>query len=72
MSDVVRLSINLTPDVADKLKSVANIKGITLTDAANIAISLLHFTETEKAQGHKIAVVQNVNGVDKIHEVKTP
>ena len=67
--DVVRLSINLAPDVAGVLKGLAKRKRINVTEAVRRAIAVWNFVETENAKGNKIAVVENVGGTDRLREV---
>ena len=67
--DVVRLSINLAPDVAHVLKSLAKSKRINVTEAVRRAIAVWNFLENEHAKGNKIAVVENVGGTARLREV---
>ena len=45
-TDTVRLSINLGPAVADRLKDYTNRNGVTATEAIRRAISLLDFADS--------------------------
>lgn len=54
--EVVRLSINLAPDVAQVLTDWAQKKQISATEAVRRAIAVWNFVETEIANGNKIAV----------------
>lgn len=55
---VVRLSVNLAPEVADVLTGWAAKKGISATEAVRRAIAVWNFVETEIANGSKVAVVE--------------
>jgi hypothetical protein len=48
---VVRLSVNLLPDVADELKQYASRKGISVTEAVRRAITVLTFVENAQSRG---------------------
>lgn len=67
--DVVRLSINLAPDVAKTLKELAKSKNISITEAVRRAIAVWRFMEAETGRGNRIAVVETVNGKDSLREV---
>ncbi|MFJ2834622.1 hypothetical protein ACIO52_04600 [Nocardia sp. NPDC087230] len=69
-SDVVRLSINLAPDVADVLRKWAGKKRISATEAVRRAIAVWNFIETEKANGNRLAIVESLpGGEERIREV---
>lgn len=67
--DVVRLSVNLAVDVAQVLKSLAAKKNISVTETVRRAIAVLNFVESETAKGNKIAVVEKIDGKDRVREV---
>lgn len=48
---LVRLSVNLSPDVADALKQYASRKGISITEAVRRAITVLMFVENAQSRG---------------------
>ena len=48
---LVRLSVNLNPDVADALKQYASRKGISVTEAVRRAITVLTFIENAQNRG---------------------
>lgn len=50
----VRLNINLSEETANQLKSIADEKGITYTEAVRRAIEVMRFFEDEKAKGRTI------------------
>jgi predicted transcriptional regulator len=54
--EVVRLSVNLAPDVADALKRLAKSNGVTLTEMVRRAISTEHFIEEQRAAGNKVLI----------------
>ncbi|WP_328712284.1 hypothetical protein [Nocardia salmonicida] len=69
-SDVVRLSINLAPDVAAVLRNWADKKRISVTEAIRRAIAVWNFIETEKANGNRLAIVESLpGGGERIREV---
>ena len=55
-NDVVRLSVNLAPDVAATLKEIAAQNHISVTEAVRRAIGVLKFIQDETAQGNDILV----------------
>ena len=55
---VTRLSVNLSREVADALKSIATERGITLTEAIRRAISTQKFIEDVLDRGGKILIVE--------------
>jgi hypothetical protein len=55
---VTRLSVNLSPEVADALRSIAAEHGITITEAVRRAISIQNYVETALQQGAKILVAE--------------
>jgi Ribbon-helix-helix protein, copG family len=55
---VTRLSVNLSREVADALKSIASERGITLTEAIRRAISTQKFIEDVLDKGGKILVLE--------------
>lgn len=68
-ADVVRLSINLAPDVAAILRDWAGRKSISATEAVRRAIAVWHFVESEKAKGNRIAVIEGSGKNERIREV---
>ena len=48
---LVRLSVNLSPDVAEELKKYAGRKGISVTEAVRRAIAVLSFVDDAQARG---------------------
>ncbi len=68
-ADVVRLSINLAPDVATALKDLASARGLSITEAVRRAIAVWKFVEDERARGHRLAVVESDGKTERIREV---
>jgi hypothetical protein len=48
---LVRLSVNLSPDLANELKQYAGHKGISITEAVRRAIAVLTFVENAQSRG---------------------
>lgn len=48
---LVRLSVNLSPEVADELKQYASRKGVSITEAVRRAITVLTFVENAQSRG---------------------
>jgi hypothetical protein len=53
---VVRLSVNLNPQVADEIKGYADRKGISITEAVRRAISVLAFVDGAQSRGASLNV----------------
>ncbi|WP_280389868.1 hypothetical protein [Nocardia wallacei] len=53
-ADVVRLSVNLSPDVAAVLHELMEKRGTTATETIRRAISVLYFLETETENGGEL------------------
>jgi|HubBroStandDraft_1064217.scaffolds.fasta_scaffold216424_1 hypothetical protein len=53
---LVRLSVNLSPSVAEPLKSYAGRKGVSVTEAVRRAISILMYVDDVQARGASINV----------------
>lgn len=68
-ADVVRLSINLAPDVASILREWASKKRISATESVRRAIAVWNFIETEKSKGNRIAVIEGTGKNERIREV---
>lgn len=51
---VVRLSVNLTPEVADELKDYASRKGVSVTEAVRRAITVLTFVDNAQSRGASV------------------
>lgn len=59
---VVRLSVNLAPDVADTLKKNAQRKGLSITEAIRRAIAVWAFLEEAKRKGQRLALIEDLGG----------
>ena len=55
-AETVRLSINISPAVADTLKSVAKRNGWTNTEAVRRAISILAFVDSANRRGASLNI----------------
>lgn len=66
---VVRLSVNLSPDVAEVLKRRANTKGISLTEAVRRAIAVWDMMEDEKATGNQLATIERTPNGKRVREI---
>ena len=56
---LVRLSVNLGPEVADSLKDYANRKGVSITEAVRRAIAVLGFIDDAQTRGASLQVEEN-------------
>jgi predicted transcriptional regulator len=54
MSEVVRLSVNLSQETAAALKNLANDQGLSMTEVMRRAISIYKFVIDERDAGRKI------------------
>lgn len=68
-ADVVRLSVNLSPDVGKLLKDLVKRKRISLTEGVRRAIAVWNFLELERDKGNRIAIIENDGGKDRVREV---
>lgn len=66
---VIRLSINLAPDVAEVLLRRKKAKGISITEAIRRAIAVWDFVETEKALGHRLALIECDGDKERVREI---
>lgn len=53
---VVKLSVNLSEDVAGALKDLATHEGISMTEALRRAIGTEKFLRDEISKGHKVLI----------------
>jgi hypothetical protein len=56
---LVRLSVNLGPDVASELKQYASRKGVSVTEAVRRAITVLAFVENAQARGASLHIEEH-------------
>ena len=61
MSDVVKLTVNLTPEAAAVLKDLSTKQGLSMTNIINRSIALEKFVWEEKEKGTHIQV-EDKNG----------
>ncbi len=57
-ADVVRLSVNLAPTVADALRLTAAERERTVTETIRDAVRLLALVHAEQRKGHRVMVVE--------------
>ena len=55
-----RLSVNITNETAEALRSLAKEKGTTVTDIVRQATGLLKFIDTELKDSDQILLIKNV------------
>ena len=63
---VVRLSINVSPEIAADFKAVAARKGLTITEGICRAITVWKFAEDESAAGNELAVIGKDGEIRKV------
>ena len=56
---VVRLSVNVSPVVADTIKSIAKRNGISVTEAVRRAISVLEYIDSAQRRGASINIQED-------------
>jgi len=66
---IVRLSVNLAPDVADVLKGWCKSRGLSITEGIRRAIAAWNFLETARRDGHRFALIERTADGDRIREV---
>ena len=66
---VVRLSVNLAPDVAAVLRKWTGKKSISITEAIRRAIAVWNFVETERAAGNRLAVIERDGDRERVREM---
>jgi hypothetical protein len=57
--DVVRLSVNVSPLVADTIKSIAKRNGISITEAIRRAISVLAYIDSAQSRGASLNIQED-------------
>lgn len=53
---LVRLSVNLSPEVANQVKAYAGRKGVSITEAVRRAIAILAFVDDAQSRGASLNV----------------
>lgn len=59
VQSLVRLSVNLSPSVFGVLKSYADRKGISVTEAVRRAISVLEYVDDTQERGASLNIEEN-------------
>jgi predicted DNA-binding protein len=55
----VRLNVNITPELNERLDSLAAQSGTTKSELLRKAIALMDLAVTERIQGHKLAITDD-------------
>jgi hypothetical protein len=58
-TEVVRLSINLAPAVAETIKTYSRTKGVSITEAVRRAINMLAYIDAAQERGASINIREN-------------
>jgi len=61
MSETVKLTVNITEELAKALKELAAREGTTMTNIVNKALALEKYVSEEKAKGSKM-IFEDKNG----------
>lgn len=67
--NVVRLSVNLAPSVADALKSTAARRGLSITEAIRHAVAVWKLVTDEQAKGNRVMIVEGEGDKAQYREV---
>lgn len=67
MSEFVKLTVNLTKETAEILKSLAKDHGTTMTNVVNRAIELESYLKKQVEGGGEIQIAQQDGKVKAIH-----
>lgn len=62
----VRLSVNLSAETSEVLKSLIERKGFSISEGVRRAIAIWEFLEDEKSRGNELAVIERDNSVRKV------
>ena len=62
----VRLSINLSVESAETLRSLIRRKGLTITEGIRRAIAVWKFVEDENSNGNQLAVIEQDGSIRKV------
>ena len=68
-AETVRLSVNISADVAETLQARARGNGISITEAVGRAIAVWDFFESEQDHGNVVASIERDGAVDRVREV---
>lgn len=67
---VVRLSVNLSPDVAQVLRVLVGRKGVSFTEGIRRALACWKYLEEQKVLGNRIAIIETGHrGGPRVREV---
>ena len=66
---VVRLSVNLSPSVAETLRSLCTRKGVSITEGVRRAVAIWRFLEEERSCGHTLAIIERDGTTERIREL---
>ena len=55
----VRLNVNITPELNDRLDMLAEQSGTTKSELLRKAIALIDLAVTERGQGHRLAITDD-------------
>lgn len=61
MSDMVRFSVEMSPELANKFEEMSEIEHTSKSDIFRKALFLMHVAIDSKRKGNKIAVVDQSN-----------
>lgn len=59
VQNLVRLSVNLSPNVFGELKNYADRKGVSVTEAVRRAISVLKYVDDAQDRGASLNIEEN-------------
>jgi hypothetical protein len=62
----VRLSINLSAESAETLRTLIRRKGLTITEGIRRAIAVWKFVEDENSSGNQLAVIEQDGSIRKV------
>jgi hypothetical protein len=62
----VRLSVNLSVESAETLRTLIRRKGLTITEGIRRAIAVWKFVEDENSNGNQLAVIEQDGSIRKV------
>lgn len=63
---MVRISVNVSIETAERLKGLTGRKGLTITEGIRRAVTVWKFIEDEAAAGNDLAVIEADGSVRKV------
>lgn len=66
MSELVKLTINLTPEAAQAVRKLATMQRTTVTNIVNRAIALEKFCSEERAKGNTLQIEDRKGNVSEV------